>query len=95
MTTSARKARQLRHPAGTNRPRPATRGRTQRDPVEADRVGDEDEGQGVLVPQRLNIEQPESVESDAAFDELPVPGDGEESIADDPCIGPRRGSNVH
>ena len=39
-------------------------------------VGDEDEGQRVLVPQRLNIEQPPSVESGAAFVELPVPETG-------------------
>lgn len=95
MTTSARKAKQLRHPSGTSGLRPAKRGRAQRDPVKPALVGDEDERQGALVPRRLNIEQLPSAESDAAFDELPVPEDGEDGIADDPCIGSRRGSDVH
>jgi hypothetical protein len=95
MTTSARKARHVRHPAGTEEVlRPASQDPTQRDPAEAARAAEEEERQVVLVPRRSNVEQPESEESEAALDGLPVFDDGVESSADDPCTDPRRGRGM-
>ena len=84
MTASARKAGHVRHPAGTKGPQPATQGRTPRDRGEAARVGEVEERHPVLVPRRLNIEQPVAEESEAGLDGLPVLENGDGRRADVP-----------